>query len=169
MSNQTASPTLVANLSKIIRDYNGYALLEQRQKSDQSLRNHLITRIKELVGKVNNASGSMTTEDQERFDALVNSTQRKLITIKASLANPTYIGAPFFDSSKVLDQRLEKVYYFEDGMLGEIESLNTEIMALQQHRLERMVFEDHFQHIQDYIDSLNQSLFEREALILGDE
>jgi len=30
-------------------------------------------------------------------------------------------------------------------------------------------FEDHFLQINNFIDEINQSLFEREALILGDE
>ena len=54
-------------------------------------------------------------------------------------------------------------------MLEESDNLNTELAVLLLDNKDRDKVEDHFLHIDTYVDNFNQALFEREALILGDE
>jgi len=54
-------------------------------------------------------------------------------------------------------------------MLDELADIQLELAAFQTGPIEKSTIEDHFLHISDSIDNLNQALFERECLILGDQ
>ena len=162
---QTASRSIAQHIG---HDFD-YEKTAKRTESDLLLRRHLIKQIKGLLGNLAGIDKAAQTKDQERLDSLVESTKRKLKTINESLENPTYNGTPFFESEKLPEKRVLKIHSFEINMLGELSSLLEEITSLKGDVLQKEKFEDHFLHIHDFVDNFNQALFEREALILGDE
>jgi hypothetical protein len=156
-------------LSQKIGDYLGYEKTIQRMQSDLKLRQHLVKKIKGLLQDLLAVPKAAQEKDQERLDSLLESTIRNLKTICQSLENPTYNGTAFFVIEKLPEKRLARIYQFENGMLAELSNLSDEISALKGQSWEKEKFEDYFLHIHDFVDNINQALFGREALVLGDE
>ncbi len=164
-----SSDARLATLSTAVKDYSGYGRIESRPQSDQAIRNQLISEIKTLIALPNDEINAADGDDQKRLQELVQSTKRKLETICQSLSAPTYQDAPFFSAAKLPARITERIYTLENQMLEETEHINTEFSSLREQPTARELFEDNFLHIKNFIDNINQNLFEREALILGDE
>jgi len=169
MHDSSQETSALDELTQSVGGYSGYQDQSARERSDKQLRQHLIANIESLIQSLQNIPNATNSDDQERLNNLVSGTKRKLNTICESLSTPTYIGVPFFENAKVSGSMLEKLYASERSMLIEVANLSEEIAALKNNSLDKDVFEDHFLHIQDFIDNFNQALFEREATILGDE
>lgn len=162
-------PTVLHGLQQHIENYEGYADVSLRQQSDKEMRLYLISKIRELVDNLARDISADDSTVQDRLEFLLSSTSRKLVTIHQSLKTPTYIQEPFFKSSSIPESRLSRIYNLEDKMLLEIDSIREELGDLANDTKDRDAVEDHFLHIDAYVDNINQALFEREALILGDE
>lgn len=169
MENRVAVSSFLESIAQAIVGYSGYERSSYRAGSDQKIRQHLQQKIRALLKALEATPAATQPEDQARLSELIKSTKRKLATIFQSLSSPTYIGGGFFATENLASRRLERVYEFERTMLREVENLGLELAALCSHPLAKEVFEDHFLHIQDFIDTFNQSLFEREALLLDEE
>jgi hypothetical protein len=169
MNESSRAASALSTLSQSIKGYCGYESISQRELSDRVLRQQLISRINLLRQELDDVPKAVQAKDQNRLDELVSSSKRKLHTITESLTRPTYVGVSFFKKESPSSRQLMRIYQFEAGMLAETDSLSEEISLLNQSASDREVFEDHFLHIQDFIDNVNQALFEREALILGDD
>ncbi|MBN1481185.1 hypothetical protein EH223_01900 [candidate division KSB1 bacterium] len=156
-------------LKQQIGDYEGYGDAAQKQQSDKSVRLYLINKIKNLLEQLSQEYCAANQDDQTRLDSLIKSTKRKLRTIHQSLTTPTYIQESFFHTMSIPTQRLGRIYDLEGVMLEETENIRLELTELAKDGKERSTFEDYFLHIDAYVDNINQALFEREALILGDE
>ncbi len=170
MNQPSSSQNTALNaLSQSIEGYSGYEKLGQRRQSDIRFRQHLINNTNQLLSQISEIPQAAQPEDQELLDEFVKSTQRKLSTICQSLQNPTYESASFFKSEKLPSYREEHIYDFEQRMKDEVTNLFEEISELSKNSKHRHVFRDHFLHIKDFVDNFNQALFEREALVLGDD
>jgi len=169
MENVSASTSPLQVITQSIAGYSGYEQSLQRKDTDVNIRQHLQQRIRALLKILEKAPQALAPEDQEKLTELIKSTRRKLGTIYQSLATPTYLGTGFFSKEQLSPRRLERVYEFERVMLREVENLALELNTLNHHPLHKAMIEDHFLHIQDCIDTFNQSLFEREALLLDEE
>ncbi len=163
-----ASQNALQNLQAHIDNYDGYAEIDSRQQSDQEIRLFLTEKILGLVHNLSQDISTKNTADEDRLEALISSTSRKLITIHQSLKTPTYIDEYFFKSASIPDSYLSRIYDLENNMLLEISSIREELVDLTKDTKDREAVEDHFLHIDAYVDNINQALFEREALILGD-
>jgi hypothetical protein len=157
------------SLSQKVSNYSGYEDVAARERSDRELRDHLVSDIGAVLKQYENMPHSENAEDQPELDKFVESTRRKLNTLGESLSNPTYSGVAFFSTETVPHNRLSRLYELESTLLDELEMISEETAALMNNSLMKAVFEDHFLHIYDFLDNVNQFLFEREALILGDD
>ncbi len=169
MENPSSAINSMQALSQFIAGYDGYEQSLHREGTDLKIRHHLQQQIKALLKSLEFTPQAVLSEDQQRLHELILSTRRKLGTIYQSLATPTYLGGGFFSQDRLADRRLQRVYEFERAMILELENLALEFAALNSHPLHKAVIEDHFLHVQNFIDNINQSLFEREALLLDEE
>ncbi len=160
---------IVSKLVQTIGDYRGYEELTERRLTDSALRRFLIQVIQELVVKLNQSFRAENPDDQERLDSLVSSTRRKLKTIRQSLNDPTYHEVPFFYQAQIPARRLGRLYDLEQDMVEETCEIQRELRVLDPDQVKKEAFEDHFLQIQNFIDNINQYLFERESLIVGEE
>ncbi|MBN1466028.1 hypothetical protein JXA02_09715 [candidate division KSB1 bacterium] len=149
-----------------VTNYEGYGDASTRGQADKMIRRYLSGKITQLLTQLNSEHLAADEKDQNRLDSLLNSTKRKLATIHKSLNSPTYIDKQFFSLAALAEQRLARLYDLERGMLEEVANLDLELSDLNQKT--RTLFEQHFLHIDASVDNINQALFEREALILGD-
>jgi hypothetical protein len=167
---KTSSPTLtgVEGLKEKVTDYQGYEDAATRERSDKLVRLYLSGKIRELVQQLNAGYMASDERDQNRLDSLVKSTKRKLATIHKSLNSPTYHQEQFFTPAFMSPQQLVRIYELEKSMMEELASIDIELSDLHRNPKTRPLFEEHFLHIDAFVDNINQALFEREALILGD-
>ncbi len=166
MTNTSPSTnTTMSAISNSVGDYCGYEIQAQRQMSDKNIRTHMISKIKGLLDGLDSVPGAPEKVAQERLDELVKRTKRKLTTVCESLKRPTYSGSVFFNKSTLGEKKLSRIYDFESIMLSDLDGLAEEVTAMKSG-MEGDVFENHFLHIFDFVDNLNQTLFEREAAIL---
>jgi hypothetical protein len=164
-----SSVTSFESLSQKVSNYNGYEDVAVRERSDRELRDHLVHEIDAILQQYDAIEHTENSEDQPELDKFVESTKRKLNTLCESLNNPTYSGVPFFSVDRIPEKRLTRLYDLESGLLDELEMIAEETASLLGNSLRKEMFEDHFLHIYDFVDNVNQFLFEREALILGDD
>jgi hypothetical protein len=169
MPSSTAGPKSGADdLKSRIGEYVGYENASLRKSSDAAIRRHLINSIESVLKQLDAPYQAAEAEDQERLGSLLKSTKRKLNTICQSLNHPTYQQVSFFGGKRLSEREISRIYNLEQEMIEEIDHVQTEVASMDKGKLEREIFEDHFLHISNFVDNVNQSLFEREALILGD-
>jgi hypothetical protein len=166
---ESSTSVSLDNLKDHIGDYAGYGDTGLRQQSDKKIRTHLIGIIRNLIEQLQQEHKVADEKEQGRLNELLSRTRRRLATISESLKSPTYVYEPFFQSAPIPVHRLSRIYDLENKMLEEMGSLNMEVSDLFINGKKRDVFEEHFLHIDTFVDNINQALFEREALILGDE
>ena len=164
-----AHKTALEVLRERVNGYQGYDESSNRESSDRQLRQHLVEKIKGLLSHLNRVAKTSEDKDQEQLEKYVQSAKRTLSTICTSLENPTYDGILDSAMSKMKTNQLECVYHFESGMVEETLNLENEMSTLIDQALTREFFEEAFLHINDFMDNFNQHLFEREALMLGDD
>ncbi len=164
----SSSATALESLSAKVGGFSGYHSCQDRNPSDQHLRHYLVTRIDALLAGL--ATLPLAPEEEQRLlTEAVHSTRRKLTTISASLQDPTYTGQDFFTREQIGEKRLARIYDHEQEMLEALDGIQAEIVSLQGSRLGKEMIDDHFLHLSDFIDNMNQALFERESLILGNQ
>ncbi len=164
-----SSDSRMALLSKTIENYSGYDHPESRPQSDLAIRKQLIKNIEVLIVQPNDQIRAADNNEQNRLDDLLKSTQRKLKTVCQSLSAPTYLNASYFSATQLPSHLTERIYTLERDMIEETEHINAEFSTLRAKPTERDLFEENFMHIKNFIDNINQYLFEREALILGEK
>ncbi|MBN1560042.1 hypothetical protein JW998_07310 [candidate division KSB1 bacterium] len=168
MTNTSSTPLVgVEGVKEKVTDYEGYGNAATRARSDKIIRLYLSGKIKELIKQLN-ADYVTDEKDQNRLDSLINSTKRKLATIQKSLNSPTYQQEQFIAPAVLPAQRLARIYDLEKSMMEDVANIAVELAGLHKNCTTRTVFEEHFLHIDAFVDNINQALFEREALILGD-
>jgi len=163
--------TTVEGLQRLktkVRDYEGYGETVKRRHSDKTIRMYLSGKIDEILKQLNADCKSSDAKDQDRLDTFISRTKRTLDTIHSSLTSPTYIHEPFFQSASIPAQRCTRIYDLEQYMLDDIENIRVELSELYKNGDERGLIQEHFLRIDTFVDNINQALFEREALILGD-
>jgi hypothetical protein len=157
-----------ANLFHSIKGYMGYEEQSKRKISDKHLRSYLVKNIKSLQELLNRIPNIPNQEVKNDFKSFYKNTSRKLDTISQSLSKPTY-GMSFFIKKDIPGDVHNCLYDYEWSMLTDLKTLFDEFNQLSQNQDNSVDYEERFVQIQDSIDNLNQDLFEREALILGEE
>jgi hypothetical protein len=166
----TSSSThaVLQSLVERVGEYVGYEDASLRQQSDIAVRRHLTANIQGILKQLDHRFNANDSEEQTHLESLVKSTSRKLNTICSSLNNPTYLQMAFFSGKRLSTKETGRIYDLETDMIKETESICREVVSLKKNGVSRNEFEDHFLHIHNFVDNINQFLFEREALIIGD-
>lgn len=151
-----------------VEEYAGYEDALLRMQSDIAVRRHLTANIKGVLEQLEQKFNAADNAEQTRLESLITSSRRKLTTICSSLNNPTYQHVTFFSGKRLSARELGRIYDLETDMVDETEHISNEVVGLKKEAAGRSEFEDRFLHIDNYVDNINQSLFEREALIIGD-
>ena len=147
--------------------YEGYEMSGKRERSDLAFRQVMVNAFREVTNFFNGGQQAAIAEEQIRFENLSTNVVRSLTTILNSLENPTYINTSFFTNSSPPNY-IGRIYELEDQVLKFTSGIKEEGQNLFDGEISADVFEDDFMRIIDSIDSINQALFEREALISGD-
>lgn len=166
-SSQSQSPSL-QQLVQGVHGYLGYEKADERERTDKAIREHFIEQISQLTDHLGSSLKAEQEEDQQRLETLAANAKKNLLIIGDSLKNPTYSGTSFFADQVPFNNAMNRIYDLEKLMLDALLNISEELVSLDKGKLPKDQFEASFLHTQDFLDDINQSLFEREALILGD-
>ncbi|MGQ9561352.1 MAG: hypothetical protein ACUVTG_16030 [Candidatus Oleimicrobiaceae bacterium] len=151
-----------------VKGYTGYARREQRRHSDELLRAHLISRLEGVARRLDGASALAARRGTPELAEPLSSLHRKLTTICEGLHAPGYLESAFFESTSLSPQVLASLYGHEVTLLVEMSSLDEELADLEVGTLTEADVQERTLRMSDSVDALNQALFERESLLMGD-
>jgi hypothetical protein len=155
-------------LIKSISGYDGYQSPNVRSVTDNRLRDYLTNSLQKIQQELSRLEPKMSQygnhEYSETFHHLVSS----LTIIIQSMRNPSYNNANFFRKSKLNPGILNQIYDFDSHLVDQVDILVDELEALNQSGDESEIG-DILNHLFDLIDGVNQTMSEREFLILADE
>ncbi|MBN1541530.1 hypothetical protein JW992_05250 [candidate division KSB1 bacterium] len=159
----TESPERV-QLQANIAGYRGYESKNERAETDRLLRSHLQSDLQAILNRIENPPQFADDELQKAVAKSCASVRRKLNLLSSSLREPAEETDSFFNRDHLPDALLQRLYQHEISMLNSVSLVSMEISSVpEQTEMEQL--SDQFSHIQDLIDTFNQGLFEREALI----
>lgn len=167
MADSFAPSKGLAKLVQTISDYVGYENPDIRCSTDKTIRRLVIQNIIDLLKLFDEKHKAASDQQMTDFKKQIDRTRRRLKVLCGSLESPTYLHGQFFLAGDVNARRLERIYELETDMLEETGNINEEILSFQPS-MSKETIEDHFLRIGNFVDNLNQSLFEREALIIGE-
>jgi hypothetical protein len=156
----------LSRLQQELTSYVGYETISARKQSDQSLRNRLLDIIRDIDTELETIPGVEGQANRQRWQREFENTRRKLTLISASLEDPEYEDEAFFRDATLPASRLQDLYHHEWILLNHLRLLSAEIHNSKTEPSPDSG-EDTFIQIENLIDGFNQSLFEREALIIS--
>ncbi len=151
-----------------VKGYAGYAHRDERRRSDELLRAHLISRLEGLARRLDGASELAARRGTPELSEPLTSLHRKLVTICEGLQAPVYLESAFFESTSLSPHVLASLYAHELTLLVEMSSLDEELADLDVDTLTETDVQERALRMSDSVDALNQALFERESLLMGD-
>ena len=160
----TSNP--LSRLQQELSSYVGYETVSARKQSDQCLRTRLLDIIHDIDTELETIPGVEGLANRQRWQREFDNTRRKLTLISASLEDPEYEDEAFFRDANLPASRIQELYHHEWILLHHLRSLLAEICSSKTEASSDSG-EDIFIRIENLIDGFNQSLFEREALIIS--
>jgi len=154
-------------LSKAIKGYRDYSIPEQRDKTDQNLRNFLKTKldfVNQLLPEIEKRTQQST--EQNIIDAFKRVDSGVQMLLK-SLKNPCYLDQAFFRKANLRPENLSQLYTHDLQLKEQVEILEDEFKQLKTNK-DKSEFVEILYHLYDLTDGLNQTLTEREFLFMGD-
>ncbi len=164
MSPSTSDP--LPHLQQELTSYVGYETVSARRQSDRCLRNRLLQIVRDIDIELETIPGVEGQTNRQRWQREFENTRRKLSLISASLEDPEYEDEAFFRDATLPTSRLQDLYHHEWILLNHLRLLLSEIHNSKTEPTSDSG-EDIFIQIENLIDGFNQSLFEREALIIS--
>jgi vacuolar-type H+-ATPase subunit H len=163
-SNFQSAETLENDLMKTIRGYSGYQVAKSRQQTDRRLREFFSEQLKNVEKQI----ASYNQKIEQSKSAVSRETFTKvsttLKTVLRSLQNPVYqISVP----AKIFPGTLQRLYEYEIQLKKQVQIFSEEVQEMGKVDLESEGC-DFMNHLFDLIDGINQTLSERELLILGE-
>ncbi len=107
----------------------GYREKESRRDTDKRLRDYLASELDRLRRALDGAKRERLAKGG--LDGLddLDRAGRKLQRAADALRFATYGYAGFFDQVKVRDEELERIYRYDEGLLGQVSGLETVVKA----------------------------------------
>ncbi len=156
------------SLIKSISGYDGYQSPNVRSVTDNLLRDYLTNSLNKIQQELSRRGPKISHEEHheisEAFQRLVSS----LKIVIQSMRNPSYNNSSFFRKSKLSPGILTQIYDFDSRLVDQVDIFLDELEALNRSDNESEIG-DILSHLFDLIDGVNQTLSEREFLILADE
>lgn len=163
-SNFQSAETLENDLMKSIRGYSGYQVGKTREKSDRRLREFFIEQLKKVEKHITDYSQEIEQNNNAPCKETFKKVCSTLRAVLQSLQNPVY---QFSVPAKIFPGTLQQLYEYEMQLKNQIEIFSEEVQELDNIDYETEGV-DFLNHLFDLIDGINQSMSERELLILGE-
>jgi hypothetical protein len=160
---------LSERLEAVIPGFRGYKEKELRRESDRLIRNVLHRRLSQANSNLREAyqqiSDHRLLDVMSSMDRLVAKFDR--ITEKINHASYGYTG--FFDVVKVQEASLDRMIGFDNQLLDVVLKISIEVDSLKSEVLKQEfeTVKDHIHSLTDSVDAFDNTLDQREEVVLG--
>ena len=167
MNQQTQGIELMENnLVGSIRGYNGYQNAKYRKKSDKCLREYVSNKLKQMQKSISNFELKIQKFDNQSHKETLHQVTSSLEIVLNSLLKPSYINTHFFNDNSIKTDKLNQLYEYDISLKNYLEIFSDEVKELESIE-DDFELDEFLNHLFDLIDGLNQTLSEREFLIMG--
>jgi hypothetical protein len=156
------------SLLKSISGYDGYQSPNVRCVTDNRLRDYLTNSLQKIQQDLSQLEPKMNQYENHEYSETFQRLISGLKIIIQSMNNPSYNNANFFRRSNLNPGILTQIYDFDSHLVDQVAIFLDELAALNQSGDESEIG-DILNHLFDLIDRVNQTMSEREFLILADE
>lgn len=161
-----SSATFENDLAASIGGYDGYQIANDRSKTDRRLREFLSEKLKQIERDLSLFGLKIHQHKNNAFFEPFDRIALSLKVLIQSLENPTYLQAAFFNQKPIDPFELSQLYEQEMQLVNQVGILVEEVRNLDTITDEYEI-EDILNYLFDLIDGVNQTMSEREFLILG--
>lgn len=158
--------TFENDLATSISGYGGYQIANDRSKTDRRLREFLSEKLKQIERDLSLFGLKIHQHKNNAFFEPFDRIALSLKVLIQSLENPTYLQAAFFNQKPIDPLKLSQLYEQEMQLVNQVGILVEEVRNLDTITDEYEI-EDILNYLFDLIDGVNQTMSEREFLILG--
>jgi hypothetical protein len=158
-----AAQNLLERIANKIPGFRGYREKELRRDADQLQREHLAGLLEQTKRSLNDVASAATRSGS--LDAIndVETARKRLDKVIARIRYADRGYAGFFDTIKVDEAMLERLYQFDLGLLGGVEEV--QLAAVQTASATDVT--QALREMTSRIDQLDTRLSEREAILSG--
>ncbi len=161
------SDSLENDLTNSISGYSGYKVPETRRKTDERLREFLSEKLQRIEKDLSLFEHRYY---QKNKNANLSPFNRISLSLKMLIQMLTELSPNenhFFTQSKINQDKIIQLYEYDIQLMNQIDILVDEVKELDNINGEYEI-DEMLNHFYDLIDGLNQTLSEREFLIMSD-
>ncbi len=168
MRNLAQSTKSLANdLIKSITGYDGYEIPKIRNKTDKRLREFLSEKLQQIEKDLSRVEHRLY---QNKSNVNMDTFHRIALSLKMlnqSLVDTSCNENYFFTQTKINPDKISQLYEYDFHLVNQVDILVEEVNELDNIDGEYEI-EDMLNHLYDLIDGANQTLSEREFLIMSE-
>lgn len=161
-----ASQNKFEQLVDQIPGYKGYKQKEQRREADKLLRLHVARQYREQLERLNRIQYQLTLGGDLTGMMALERAVSKLQLLMDRIRSASYGYAGLFDALKVDEEVLDKLYEFDQGMLGGVDILSASLDELVDLVNNGHPTRDAANKLIGELEQLHRSFDERQEVIL---
>lgn len=154
-------------LTTAIGGYLGYEKPDQRDDTDKNFRQFLTSQLNSISERLVAVEKQFLKNGKGKRRDVIQHVKTSLQTIIDSLQNPCYCNHEFFARKNIGQRNLVRLYDYDSQLMEHVEILAEESNQFTE-KVDEFEANEILKHLYDLIDGLNQSLTEREFVIMGE-
>ena len=158
-----AAQNMLERIANAIPGFKGYREKELRRDADRLQREHLAARLDELKGTLNDAAAQATRGGGLDLINDIETARKRLDKVVARIRYADRGYAGFFDTVKVDEAALARVYQFDIDLLADV----TEVREASEQVKTAADRKAALSALTSRIDALDRRLAEREEILSG--
>jgi len=164
-----AQPTepLPNDLTNSIDGYKGYQIPEARSKSDKRLRDYVSKKLQTIEKEFSTFEHRYYQQNKSARLDIFSRISLSLKMLIQSLVQPSFDFDQFFQRPTIHPDTLAQLYEYDIQLKNQVDILIEEVKELESTDGEYGI-EDTMNHLYDLIDGANQTMSEREFLMMGE-
>ncbi|MDW7680730.1 MAG: hypothetical protein SCK70_09210 [bacterium] len=158
---------VIDSLAEKIAGYTGYGSLQHRHQTDSSVRTYLSSKLQLILNRIATIGDQLIKDGGREYHGAFHQIFKSLKTIIDSLHNPCYSNHSFFSTQTISQSLVNQLYHYDSQLIDQIiilEEESTELTA----KTDAPEIAEIVNHLYDLIDGINQTLTEREFIIMGE-
>ena len=164
----SAIESVEEELKSSINGYVGYKTPKERNLTDTSLREYLSKQLESINKRLPLLESQLSQRSGQNHKETLHRIGSSIAMMLNPLLQPCYIAQPFFNQPELHSEKLLQLYDYDKQIKEYVELLLDESHQAGDDADATETL-DFLNHLYDFVDGINQSLTEREFLIMTDE
>ena len=157
----------IEELAEKIPGYAGYKAKEQRRDADKLLRMHVARAFEEQLKRLNDVQIEMVEEGELRAMMVLERASTKLQLLIDRIKTASYGYAGLFDAVKVDEAALDRLYDFDQALLGGVNDIAAVLDELESARANDGETKPLAKKLVAALQDLNATFSERQDIVLA--